>query len=315
MNKSFNLIILLLTCKICIAQNLVPNGSFEQYYVCPDNQNQIDTALFWMNPSFNPYGTPDYFNECSSSNFASLPYNVGGFQYARSGTACAGAFIWKQINVREYIEVSLIAPLVADTCYYFEMYINLSNTSRYTTDDIQAYFSDTAISGINNYYPLPFTPQILNPTGNIFDTLNWTLVSGTYTAMGGESYLIIGNFMHDSLSNGVLINPTAAFGWAYCFIDDVSLVQIPPCITGWNEFDENSFINLYPNPVINELNVKTTSIGLSEIILYDVSSRKLLQQSFVNSTSINTEQLAKGIYVYEVRYGSSLCKKGKLVKY
>jgi hypothetical protein len=44
-----------------------------------------------------------------------------------------------------------------------------------------------------------------------------------------------------------------------------------------------------------------------------------LEQSFTKSTSINTEQLAKGIYLYEVRnnpdsYRDGVIKKGKVVK-
>jgi hypothetical protein len=70
----------------------------------------------------------------------------------------------------------------------------------------------------------------------------------------------------------------------------------------------------FPTPFSDKLNFAFDNNELSEIILYDIASRKLLQQKFTNSVSINTEQLAKGIYLYEVRCGSSLCKKGKVVK-
>jgi len=53
--------------------------------------------------------------------------------------------------------------------------------------------------------------------------------------------------------------------------------------------------------------------------LLSVTSRKIFHQSFINSISINTEQLAKGIYIYEVRNKNGPdsyreVKKGKLVK-
>ena len=38
------------------------------------------------------------------------------------------------------------------------------------------------------------------------------------------------------------------------------------------------------------------------------------QKEFINSISINTEQLAKGIYLYEVRNKNGVIKKGKVVK-
>ena len=53
---------------------------------------------------------------------------------------------------------------------------------------------------------------------------------------------------------------------------------------------------------------------LSEIILYDITSIKILHQKFTNSVSLNTEQLAKGLYLYEVRSKDGLRRKGKVVK-
>jgi len=53
---------------------------------------------------------------------------------------------------------------------------------------------------------------------------------------------------------------------------------------------------------------------LSEILLYDISSMMLLRKEFIKSLSLNTEQLAKGIYIYEVRDRNGLSKNGKIVK-
>ena len=47
---------------------------------------------------------------------------------------------------------------------------------------------------------------------------------------------------------------------------------------------------------------------------HDIASRKLLQQKFTNAVSLNTEQLAKGVYLYEVRNKNGVIKKGKVVK-
>jgi hypothetical protein len=75
-----------------------------------------------------------------------------------------------------------------------------------------------------------------------------------------------------------------------------------------------SFGKIFPNPFLDRLNITVNSYTLSEIILYDIASRKLLQQKFTSYVSLNTEQLAKGIYIYEVRNKNGLCKKGKVVK-
>lgn len=43
------------------AQNLVPNGDFEDYTQCPDYVSQIDRAVGWFRPT---EGTSDYLHAC-----------------------------------------------------------------------------------------------------------------------------------------------------------------------------------------------------------------------------------------------------------
>jgi hypothetical protein len=105
-------------------------------------------------------------------------------------------------------------------------------------------------------------------------------------------------------------------------LDDVRLytlaeldASVPHCTVG---IDFPGFQNLEnlvsPNPFSNELNVKTNNNDLSKIVFYDIASRKLLQQTFFNSTTINTSQLSKGIYFYEIKNKEGVVKKGKVVK-
>jgi type IX secretion system substrate protein len=310
MKKLIYLIILLLTCRICGAQNLVPNGDFEQYTACPTDVSQFAKALYWFSPTT---ATPDYFNACAIMPNPDVPYNYFGYQFPHSGVAYGGLFpltsvVW---GWSEYMEIQLTSSLLSNICYHFEMYINLGNFSAYTTDDIGAYFADTMITG-NSYYHLPLNPQIINTTGFITDTMNWVLISGNYTANGGENYLIIGNFIDAQNTDTIPFNPNITFmRYTYFHIDDVSLT---PC-TGLEE-NKNSDdqFSIYPNPVKDKLNITATNKELSEITLYDITSRKLLQKEFTNSITLNTEQFAKGIYLYEVRNKSGAIKKGKVVK-
>ncbi|HYV54141.1 MAG TPA: T9SS type A sorting domain-containing protein [Chitinophagaceae bacterium] len=71
---------------------------------------------------------------------------------------------------------------------------------------------------------------------------------------------------------------------------------------------------IFPNPFCEKINVNANDTYQSEIILYDILSRKLLQHTFTNSTTLNTEQLAKGIYIYEVRNKNGMIQNGKVVK-
>jgi len=118
------------------------------------------------------------------------------------------------------------------------MYLNLINSVKYSTDKVGMYFSSTPYT-CNQAFPTPqhiaplnVIPQIINLTGNfITDTLNWTEVSGTFTAIGNEKYLTIGNFLNDAATNTVVVNPSAVYTVIVFFIDDVSLEEIIPAQT------------------------------------------------------------------------------------
>ncbi|MCG3165188.1 MAG: hypothetical protein POELPBGB_00950 [Bacteroidia bacterium] len=215
--------------------NLVPNGDFETNSSCPNNEAQLYLATPWISTSDNDINlssTPDYFNQCATSAFCDVPLNLHSFQLAHSGDGYSGIVLFDvHATTREYIEVPLTSTLLANTSYYFEMYVNLSNLSSYTTDAIGVYFSDTVVTGITGNNPLPFIPQLNNAIGNFIDTLSWILISGNYTATGGENVLIIGNFNND-INTTIIEEPSGQYGASYCFIDDVSVIalQTPLCI-------------------------------------------------------------------------------------
>ncbi|MCX6258707.1 MAG: T9SS type A sorting domain-containing protein [Bacteroidia bacterium] len=76
--------------------------------------------------------------------------------------------------------------------------------------------------------------------------------------------------------------------------------------------EENAYI--FPVPFSNTLNFVNENNEKSEIILFDIASRFILQKAFTGSVTINTGQLAKGLYFYEVRNKYGITKKGKAVK-
>jgi hypothetical protein len=71
---------------------------------------------------------------------------------------------------------------------------------------------------------------------------------------------------------------------------------------------------IFPNPFDDKLNIVLNGREQSEIILYDILSRKLLRQAFINSTMLNVEWLASGLYMYEVRNNTGIVVNGKVVK-
>ncbi|MEP7169925.1 MAG: T9SS type A sorting domain-containing protein [Bacteroidota bacterium] len=290
------------------AQNLINNGDLEQYSPCPGTLGEF-TATYWVNPNT---ASTDYFNACNTTTVG-VPSNFIGYQFAHSGMAYCGMDIFTQppfvTEYREYAEASLTAPLTAGNCYHFEMWINHSNNSQYATDDIGAYFSNTLITGVTNWNALPYIPQVSNTTGFITDTANWVLVSGNFTAAGGESYVIIGNFKDDANTTFQQIS-TQGNQFTYYLFDDLSLTNC----TGINQFTvSNPQFEVNPNPVENELFILNYSLAGEEktkIIITDVSGRIVRVQNLEPiQTKINVTKLISGIYFIEIEGGKNSYRK------
>ncbi len=214
------------------AQNLIPNGGFEQYDTCPDNTAQIARALPW----FSAQGTCDFFNTCSSSIYVTPPNNAYGFQYPHTGNGFTGfspisCYQFTNIPIlfgRECLSIKLIEPLILNKEYCLDFYLAMGGYSGIITKNIGIYFSDTLIittQHLNNYSPqIEFNQQFYG------DTINWLKMSAEYTAHGGEEYILVGNF-RDSLTAELQVIDQLNTN-AYYFFDDFSLIEcdsvIPP---------------------------------------------------------------------------------------
>jgi PKD repeat protein len=169
-----------------------------------------------------------------------------------------------------------------------------------------SYGSDTIIyTNLITVFPNPPIPII---------TINGDTISSS-TALGNQWYLdgtIISGAIQDTLviqqSGWYLVSVTDSNGCS-SFSDSVFISPV-----NISELSSNTQFSIYPIPVTDKLNVTINNKELSVIILYDIASRKIMQQKFTNSVSLNTEELAKGLYIYEVRDRNGLCKKGKIVK-
>lgn len=185
-----------------VTNEYIQNPSFEEYSACPQGASGfpsvrwIDSCVGWYMPTI---GTSDYFNKCSNSNLVTIPNNIPmGYQYPFDGNAFCGFFAYELFGNNElwceYIQTQLITPLKANTKYLFSMRINRANDYNLSVKNIGAHFSSASMQDYSTTRPYNFVPTILNNTGYINDTLNWTLVAGEYTATGNEQYLTIGWF-------------------------------------------------------------------------------------------------------------------------
>lgn len=181
-------------------------------------------------------GTSDYFNTCATGQTA-VPSNFFGWQQPRTGNAYLGSYMvhQQQDYGREYAQSHLTAPLVAGDQYYVSFWVSLAesnraplNSSVLATYQIGAYFTNAYVSQFLSI--LSMTPQVINPVGSyITDTANWVKIEGTFTAAGGEEWMIIGNFSTWAGQNyTTYANPAggSSIGYGYYFLDDVCVFNL-----------------------------------------------------------------------------------------
>ena len=284
------------------SQNLVMNPSFEDTIPC----NQVNYP-----PSFSCYpwflatsGNVDYFSETNQCWSYSAPESVFGFQYARTGVAYCGLLIYENIpqfyNYREYLEGILYDTLQTGHTYCVSFYVVNGNFNRYYSASIGVYFSTDSVYDQSTIYNLSYVPQIINTNGIIYHTLNWTQISGTFVAGGGEKFITIGNFNDDA--NTVLDSNTYANQPAvYFYIDDVSVVD---CTVGINEIESyKNKISLMPNPARDELRIMSDELRIKNIEVCDVLNNVVFvegAEAIEKNIKINVSNFAKGVYFVKV---------------
>lgn len=236
-------------------QNLVPNPGFEDFTNCPTGMGQVQcpinpislppTVKNWLSPIPN---SPDYYNGCSPDLYATVPNNYYGYKPAHTGNAYAGIVIYiatvlnQPINYVEYLQVKLDSALRPGQRYLVSCYAKPAfyRDSSSTINHMAAIHINAGFSAGST---LQQSPPILilddvemrKKDGTyIIDTVNWTYISGYYTARGGEEWLTLGTFynkypslVHLFPPDGV---PTTTYQ-SYYLIDDVSVTAALPCDT------------------------------------------------------------------------------------
>ncbi|UPT68992.1 MAG: hypothetical protein M0D57_10395 [Sphingobacteriales bacterium JAD_PAG50586_3] len=186
MNNLLLILFLGLGIKLSAQVNLVPNPSFEDFNICPDNSGQIANCFGWYSPTT---GTPDYYNTCSPNIFSAIPTNTQGFQNPHTGNAYSGIGVMSTpSDFREYLQCNLTSELLPQKYYCISYYVSVNeNYINYFIKNIDCYFSNIAINDFINFYPvLNYTPQFTN-SQIITDSIAWTKVEGLYLAQEERS--------------------------------------------------------------------------------------------------------------------------------
>lgn len=272
-------------CETKSQTNLVPNGSFEDTVMCPYAAGQVNFVKHWYLPSS---GSSDYFNSCDGTGLFSTPSNNFGYQTPFHGNAYLGfsPFTLNQ-NYSEYIATKLIHSLEKDRVYYVSYYLSLSEPSKYAINSLGIYFSNSSIISSDDYALDTYTPQIMT-TSFIIDKQNWTKVSSSYLATGGEEYITIGNFKLNSNTN--TISNDSLGNYSYYFIDSVGVYEKENPLIIPNVFTPN-------NDKVNDY--------------WSIESLEIIQCEIYNRWGIKVFEKRNNVIIWDGRTSSGIeCNDG-----
>jgi gliding motility-associated-like protein len=217
------------------SQNLVPNGSFEDYSRLPCGLNEFliqDLLKNWLQPTS---ATTDYWNTLSNTDCFLNPANIA--LSPRTGQGMVGIITaviqgGARREYKEYVEVELLSKLKKGNLYNVEFYAqnrikNIVQSDILASNNLGAAFSDSLILHPYNGN----SPDHLLLKASIKEDeivySSWQKIGGCFPATSTSHYLSIGNF--DSIDSTRLEQLT--FGedaaQAYYFLDDVSVEELP----------------------------------------------------------------------------------------
>jgi outer membrane protein OmpA-like peptidoglycan-associated protein len=209
--------------------NLVLNHSFENL---SGKVNSPGAIILADSMSSSNNTTVDIFTKDACSKYYGVPENYMGSQPSKTGNNYAGFLAYYADEAgffevipgyqkySEYTQMKLKEPLVAGKSYTISYNVALAETSAFAISGIGVYFSNYKINQSNNAF-LTITPDII--WADVQTSTEWTTLTSTYVAFGGEQYLTLGAFQ-DFIEVKKVIEPnTNNSRKSYYYLDEVSL--------------------------------------------------------------------------------------------
>lgn len=186
-----------------LAQNLVPNPSFEQ--VSDETREKDIKAFGLVNVHSQEWSgatevSPDLFMVREKESKVTIPCNDYGHQDPADGSFYAGfrAYSKSPKLKRSYLQVQLTEKLEEDQMYCVSFDLSLADLSRYAVPDIGAILSDRKIEN-GGTAPILQKPDVQHKSNKTMVYMDgWETVCGTFNGTGEEEYLIIGCFGGDA---------------------------------------------------------------------------------------------------------------------
>ncbi len=222
-------------------QNLVPNGSFEEYYNCPswtDGYFLYTACKYWTTPT---EASPDYCNACSTDYDPfmqrlrySVPENFFGYQPAHSGDAYSAIACQQNSDGTqqyiEYIQVELTEQLQEGKLYEVSFFVH-NPKYKFCFNSVGALFTSSELN-LNTTELIQMSPQVTsNPDVFFRDTTAWYEVKEYIRATGDEKFLTIGLFKKFPELKVIHVEgwvPVFTTMWGFLYIDDVSVKEKAP---------------------------------------------------------------------------------------
>ena len=322
LNRIYLLIVTLICLNTitCRSQNLVANGSFENYHNISCLYGSFDNYTIASIPhivdDWYALNSPDYYNSICNTTTYGIPTNSFGSAYAKEGNAYPAFLCYgSSYETKEYVFQHLSAPLQAGHIYCLNFYATRADNFTHAIHSLGAYFSVATPTLYSNYY-VNATPQVLNQTGYITDTTQWVQIQGCFMAIGGENYITLGNFNSNANTDTLYVGANdltyAAYNYAYYYIDDVTLID--QATVGLQNINTDNVIDIYPNPntgLLKFSNLKYVNKDYNVRIL-DIFGKEILNE--VLKEELDISFLDKGVYTLLLYKNKQLVVTKKVMK-
>jgi hypothetical protein len=277
-------------------QNLVPNGSFEDFTSCPSDLDQIDNLYGW----YKILNTPDNFNECATVWYASVPNNLAGAQEPFEGNGYAGCATFDfTFNYREIFGTELIDTLNPLKTYQVSMRVSRANGYIFTaaSNKLGIKFTTKALT-LGNTQVVDNFAQLYSDTF-ITDSTNWVLLHWNYTPDSPYSHVYIGNFFDDAHTDTIALGGFPAS--VYYYIDSVIIECVGnDCISNLSN-DDNAPAHIQFSSDGSSISISFSAGVLALVNLADIYGRVVFSEHSYSSLKIPTKFFSSGIYLLQIQ--------------
>ncbi len=280
-------------------------------------KNKLSLSLFMMCSIFsNAQLTPPYSQDFETGIFPPSGWQtfpIGSpINWLHDTTASAFGIGSACISFDNYNTASgsyygiRLPPMMFDntTNPYIRFDIAYAQRTGASSDVFSIWWSNNGSSNWQNIISYSSSTLTTAPsTANLFvpTSTQWQTKTLSISSLAGLPYVRL------AIEDG-------CFGGNKIYIDNVEVFDSLPNVSVKELFNASQLI-VFPNPIVNEINVRNNSTQPIQFSLYNYLGELILEKNLVDNTStINISDYSKGAYFYKLNSGEELIKQGKIIK-